>query len=59
MLNLKKINIMKTFLYLLMTLFMTANLASCTADNINDTEDISAETVATEDGQVDTNEDEG
>lgn len=45
---------MKTFLYLLMTLFITANLASCTADNINDTEDISAETVATEgDGTVD------
>ncbi|WP_438425861.1 hypothetical protein [Aquimarina macrocephali] len=52
---------MRTFLYLLMTLFMTANLASCTADNINDTEDISAETVATEghDGTVDTNEDTG
>lgn len=33
---------------------MTANLASCTADNINDTEDISAETVATDgnDGDV-------
>ncbi|WP_175392680.1 hypothetical protein [Aquimarina megaterium] len=45
---------MRTFLYLLMTLFITANLASCTADNINDTEDISVETVATEgdNGQV-------
>ncbi|WP_159099325.1 hypothetical protein [Aquimarina spinulae] len=43
---------MRTFLYLLMTLFITANLASCTADNINDTEDISIETVGTEDGQV-------
>ncbi|WP_165583330.1 hypothetical protein [Aquimarina atlantica] len=51
---------MRTFLYLLMTLFITANLASCTADNINDTEDISIETVATEgDGTVDTNEDTG
>lgn len=36
-----------------MTLFITANLASCTADNINDTEDISIETVATNgDGEV-------
>ncbi len=49
---------MRTFLYLLMTLFITANLASCTADNINDTEDISIETVATGDGTVDA-EDEG
>ncbi|WP_160111921.1 hypothetical protein [Aquimarina sp. AU58] len=46
---------MRTFLYLLMTLFITANLASCTADNINDTEDISVETVGTDgdNGEVD------
>ncbi|MBG6131811.1 hypothetical protein IWQ47_003447 [Aquimarina sp. EL_43] len=51
---------MRTFLYLLMTLFITANLASCTADNINDTEDISVETVATgDDGQVNNDEDNG
>lgn len=52
---------MRTFLYLLITLFITASITSCTADNINDTEDISAETVATDgsDGEVDTNEDTG
>ncbi len=37
---------------------MTASITSCTADNINDTEDISAETVANDgdNGEVDPSE---
>lgn len=45
---------MKTISYLLIALFITANLTSCTADSVTNDEDISAELVATEgdDGQV-------
>jgi len=50
---------MKTVSYILMALFITASFTSCTADAINDNEDISAEQVATGDGQVDPNEDTG
>ncbi|WP_167571831.1 hypothetical protein [Aquimarina algiphila] len=46
---------MKTITYLLIALFITANLTSCTADSVANDEDISAELVATngENGQVD------
>ncbi|WP_271765745.1 hypothetical protein [Aquimarina algiphila] len=45
---------MKTITYLLIALFITANLTSCTADSVANDEDISAELVATDghDGQV-------
>lgn len=50
---------MKTVFYILIALFMTASFTSCTAENINDDSNISAEQVATgEDGTV-TGEDEG
>jgi hypothetical protein len=51
---------MKPIFYILIALFITANLTSCTTDNIADNESISIETVATngEDGHVD-DEDEG
>lgn len=52
---------MKNVFYILIALFITASFTSCTADAINDSEDISAEQVATEgqDGQVDPDSDEG
>lgn len=52
---------MKTVSYILMALFITASFTSCTADAINDNEDISAEQVATEgqDGQIDPEGDDG
>ncbi|WP_282081016.1 hypothetical protein [Aquimarina algiphila] len=46
---------MKTITYLLIALFITANLTSCTADSVANDEDISAEQFATgDDGQVET-----
>ncbi|WP_158250387.1 hypothetical protein [Aquimarina sp. I32.4] len=50
---------MKTVFYMLVALFITVNLMSCTADNIADDQDISVETVATGDGEVTSAEDEG
>lgn len=50
---------MKTVFYILIALFMTASFTSCTAENINDDSNISAEQFATEGhGEVDP-EDEG
>ncbi len=47
---------MKTIFYLIIALFITANLTSCTADSVANDEDISAEQFATtgENGEVDT-----
>ncbi|WP_271783211.1 hypothetical protein [Aquimarina algiphila] len=39
---------MKTITYLLIALFITANLTSCTADSVANDEDISAELVSTD-----------
>ncbi|WP_282085393.1 hypothetical protein [Aquimarina algiphila] len=51
---------MKTITYLLIALFITANLTSCTADSVANDEDISAELVATDGhGSVETTEDTG
>ncbi|GGX19001.1 hypothetical protein GCM10007384_20420 [Aquimarina muelleri] len=53
MFNLKKIKIMKTISYILIALFITVSFTSCTADRINDNEDISLEQFATGDGEID------
>ncbi|WP_160114023.1 hypothetical protein [Aquimarina sp. AU119] len=51
---------MKTISYLLIALFITANLTSCTADSVANDEDISAELVATgNDGSVDEEDESG
>ncbi|WP_161634449.1 hypothetical protein [Aquimarina pacifica] len=52
---------MKTLFYILITLFITANLTSCTADSIADNEPLPIEEVATTggDGEVDDEEDQG
>ncbi len=52
---------MKTIFYILVALFMTANLISCTADSVADNVETPTDQVATtgEDGHVDPDEDEG
>ncbi|MCX2762772.1 hypothetical protein [Aquimarina muelleri] len=44
---------MKTISYILIALFITVSFTSCTADRINDNEDISLEQFATGDGEID------
>jgi len=58
LLNLKKTTIMKTIIYLLLALFMTASFTACTTDSVADNVNLDTETVATGgDGHVDPDED--